>query len=1119
MAMNGTPISSHISIRRRYVRSVDMERDVGDPAGLDGYVVTPSIRDATTRILSGLSDQSSQRAFRVVGPYGAGKSAFGLLIAQLFAEQGKGGPATELLQDIMGDPVAIPAWRPIIINGRRASFARELLNVVVRICDDVLDKASAGLRENAQGLLDCKTNPDVHVVAALVSEVAGLQRRETGAGLLLLIDEMGRFLEHAAARINDEDPSIFQIIAERAGGSINTDFSVVCFLHHRFVDYVSDQGGWIEAEWARSAERYEEITFHGSTEQSLFMLARALDPESTHTPTIRKKSRKLYQEAVNRDLFAVPPADIAEAADSLYPLHPSAVSTLCLATRRYGQNERSIFSFLQSLEPASFRQYIHATRYNASSWYRTPLVFDYLSATIPDNPGGVGSSRYTLALNALANTANMPEDHRNVLKTIALIAILEPVPGLQANTRMIAWSLGITKSRIQSILDDLAERNVIYRRPHRGDYGLWSSSSVDLSRWLDEARVKARLPGRIEDISSLLTSARPAVAHRHYHKTGTLRTFDVVLWSADKVPERTADGLILVVPVHPDEEVKQIVRNVPENVLKGPLVLVCIRKVTTADLEWARELALWNWIRDNCQELRLDDLARTEVNERIMSAERAMMSATALFSAATSMREEQWLVGGEPVSIPKGGLSTQLSEVCDRVFDQSPTLRNELINRSRLSTAVSSARMRLLEKMLNNADQEDLGLEGTPPERTIYLSLFKATGIHEVDSGGVGRFTRPGSADPYRWGPIWNRISELLETGENLNFAALLDDLAAPPHGLRAAPALLLIAAYILAYRDSIAIMERNTFQPDLTISHFMRLAKNPRNFVLKSMQENEKQSGLVQVLAANLQVLGACKPTIRDVSEKLFLWYNTLTPYTLKTKTVSVTAIAVRELLGKAIEPVQLLFHDLPQTCGSVVLDGKVDVGQFVESLNAALLELDGVMPRLRSRAVDAAVQAFGVPDLDALQSRIRDEYEPHRLRLGDYRLLVFVDRAMNRDLSPEIWLDGVAGHLTGSRPGSWADETLDKFEYEIRSIAGTLAKWLILLRTKQADDSGMRSIHVVDAGGREEVIVIRSNQQNPAFTTRLNAVRNALGNDPGDLEVLGQLLLECAEGQVNPK
>ena len=72
--------------------------------------------------------------------------------------------------------------------------------------------------------------------------------------------------------------------------------------------------------------------------------------------------------------------------------------------------------------------------------------------------------------------------------------------------------------------------------------------------------MKARLPGRIEDISSLLTSARPAVAHRHYHKTGTLRTFDVVLWSADKVLERTADGLILVVPVHPDEEVEQIVR-------------------------------------------------------------------------------------------------------------------------------------------------------------------------------------------------------------------------------------------------------------------------------------------------------------------------------------------------------------------------------------------------------------------------------------------------------------------------------------------------------------------------------------------------------------------------------
>ena len=32
--------------RRRYVRSVDLARDVHDPDALDGYVITPSVREA-----------------------------------------------------------------------------------------------------------------------------------------------------------------------------------------------------------------------------------------------------------------------------------------------------------------------------------------------------------------------------------------------------------------------------------------------------------------------------------------------------------------------------------------------------------------------------------------------------------------------------------------------------------------------------------------------------------------------------------------------------------------------------------------------------------------------------------------------------------------------------------------------------------------------------------------------------------------------------------------------------------------------------------------------------------------------------------------------------------------
>ena len=307
---------------------------------------------------------------------------------------------------------------------------------------------------------------------------------------------MGRFLEYAAVNMGNEDPSIFQAIAESSGGRAGANVAVVGFLHHRFVDYVAGMGGWIEAEWSRSSERYEELSFDGSTEQSLFMLARAIEPTAGHSDTVRRRAKRLYREAVDRGVFAVPRQELVRIAPDLYPLHPAAVATLSWAIHRFGQNERSLFSFLQSLEPASVRRFAHSTEYDAANWYLVPSVFDHLASTMRESLVGDRVRRWSLAFDALAAAADLADDYRQVLKTVALIAILEPLPGLAANAGTVAWSLSVGETHVQTILDELAKRNLIYRRPHRGDYSLWSSSSVDLSRWLDEARTRIRIPER-----------------------------------------------------------------------------------------------------------------------------------------------------------------------------------------------------------------------------------------------------------------------------------------------------------------------------------------------------------------------------------------------------------------------------------------------------------------------------------------------------------------------------------------------------------------------------------------------------------------------------------------------
>ena len=142
--MADSSIASRIAIRRRYVRSVDLARDAGDPDAHDGYVVTPSVRDAAVRLVAGLSSDSRQRAFRVVGPYGAGKSAFGVFVAQLFRERGD-GPVSKLFAEAAGRSASAEAWTPVILTGRRISFARELLRAVAGDGDGETDANAADL--------------------------------------------------------------------------------------------------------------------------------------------------------------------------------------------------------------------------------------------------------------------------------------------------------------------------------------------------------------------------------------------------------------------------------------------------------------------------------------------------------------------------------------------------------------------------------------------------------------------------------------------------------------------------------------------------------------------------------------------------------------------------------------------------------------------------------------------------------------------------------------------------------------------------------------------------------------------------------------------------------------
>ena len=80
--MSDKRISSIFDITPRYLRSTNLERDFRDPRALGNYILTPHGRQCLSRLSKGLRAGGTERAWRITGNYGSGKSSFALMLAQ-----------------------------------------------------------------------------------------------------------------------------------------------------------------------------------------------------------------------------------------------------------------------------------------------------------------------------------------------------------------------------------------------------------------------------------------------------------------------------------------------------------------------------------------------------------------------------------------------------------------------------------------------------------------------------------------------------------------------------------------------------------------------------------------------------------------------------------------------------------------------------------------------------------------------------------------------------------------------------------------------------------------------------------------------------------------------------
>ena len=1132
--MNKTiPLSELFHVTTRFHRSVHLERDFYGENPLEGYVLTVTAREILQRLIAALEGESTSKAWSLTGPYGSGKSAFALFAAKLLgdSESPTTRAAIKLLkhgdeslwdQFIGLDLHGGREFCPVLISGERSPITLALLRGLERGLTAFSDSPVRGgaiqstslhsLLLDIQKRLEAAENgnlPHASEITELFESATGQIGTEGGAGLLLVIDELGKFLEYAAHDPEYGDLFVLQSLAEFATRSGQTPLLMVTILHQAFEQYAQRLATSQREEWAKVQGRFEDVSFVEPTEQVLRLIGSAI--EKTAAVENPNLSVAVDLELKPRQLDK---SEFVSLLESCLPLHPTVALIVSPLFRRFAQNERSLFALLNSSEPHGLQDFLATQTYDGRvlPTFRLSNLYDYiynaLGSGLYTSREGAKWAEIESAIERLPDPSPMTV---KLIKTIGLLGIVgEASVNLKASKALLRYTLDDGTEIFQNEVDEsesfesalamLEGRSIVIYRRYNDAYALWEGSDIDIEARLREARAHLDPNLRLPTALSTLMQPQPLIARRHLFVTGTLRYFALrytdlegfdedLQMPTDDTNEDVPDGFVLYALPASELEAEQIVEKTTEaSVADREEVLIAIPQSIDSLRDAVLELWCLEWVEKNTPELTGDATARRELWARRTETEREVSEQlTSLFGgnlaapqvALNPTRKGDigdclWYHNGEAIAIPsRRALNTFLSDICDSVYHATPILRNELINRRQISSQAASARRKLIEAMLNSQGQEKLGIKSYPPEMSIYLSLLFDTGIHRNVSGGWG-FHPPTPDDKNRISLTWLEIERFLNECEERrqSVAALYKRLEQPPFGLRRGPMPILLCAVLLHYETEIALYEDGSFVADISMPVFERLIRAPEKFEIKRFRMEgiraevfEQFTGLV-----SKPVAVAEESPLLVIVRALIGFIYKLPRYTMLTQDLSDPAIALRKTITDAREPDVLLFEQLPQALDfdpfgpSVEADSKM-VDAFFNTLQDTLSELKQAYDDLLSSIEEILVSEFSLQsDSDSPHTELIERASPLLDSTIDTQLKGFLIRICDEGLDFKEWVEAIGTYIAGKPPASWNDSDKAHFKMNFSELARKFHHFdaLSFERQEQSDDSTGEVIRV---------------------------------------------------------
>jgi hypothetical protein len=984
------------TIKANYSPSINIVRD----NDVDfNYIVTPN----TSAIFGQLFNDvlTGIKAHTIIGAYGIGKSSFLLATEQTLSKKKIHFKGYEKVIK------QLPSYEFVNIIGDYSSIIETIGK----------EFGISGKKVTAKD-----------VINSIINKAEVLKKKKLG--LAIIIDEFGKFLEYASVHNPESELYFIQQIAELVNSN-TTDMLFITTLHQNFNAYSAGLNRSQQNEWDKVNGRLKSIVFNEPVEQLLFIAAERLYQKNKGIKA-DATFEKLFKCIQQSKAFPLREHLELEFAKKLLPFDILSAAVLTSALQKYGQNERSLFSFIES------NDYSGLNDSRKEGYYSLPQVYDYLMnnfySVLTTAKNNSNYAQWSAIRSGIEKTEgvlqeDLFEDAWALLKAIGLLNIFGSSAGrldIGFYTNYGKFALGIKQP--EKVIEQLEKFKLIKYTKHNFRYSIQTGTDVDIDLAIDEAGRMVEMVTNVVHHLNQYFDLPFIPAKSVSYKKGTPRFFQFKL-SEEPIsisPEDEVDGFINL--VFTDSKKAETEIRLFSEQCNEPILFGYYRNTT----EIKRLLYEIQKIRFAIDFHKTDKDAIREF-EAVEKHYRRLLNHYVLGNLYSDNGNVQWFYRGENITISsKQAFNQMLSVICEQTYPSTPNFRNDLMNKTNISSQISSARKRIVERMLANSGEENLGFDPAtfPPEKSIYLALLRNTGIHK-ERDGFWTLDQP--TDP-TFQKLWEQGNVFLNStkSKGRNLQDFVDILSAKPFKLKRGFIEFWIPIFLIIKRDEYALYESDVFVQELSSDIFDLLNKKPSFFTIKAFDVSGIKLDLFNRYRLLLNQAENNRPNNKAFIQTIkpfVVFYKQLPEYAKQTNRLSKQAAALRQIITKAKDPEKTFFEDFPTAFGYSIeeLHQKPKLADaFIFKLQEAIRELRGSYDALLARFED-----YFIHELIATKQKFPAYKEVINKRfngLKPHLLLVHQKPFFTRLQSPledrTTWLESIAQVCIGKSLSAITDQ-----------------------------------------------------------------------------------------------